>query len=140
MIGRPPFGNNAPAIKTHSMLEPVPLIPAAATRPDDGARVTPSFEPNNAARVGPQESPDDLTDDELNAYILTRLKSLGVDLSVLPEDDEDAPADQLRILRSARRFLRRTPPDIHGFEMDPQFVAPAMYPSETSHRTRQGEP
>lgn len=78
----------------------------------------------------------ELSDDELDAYILTRLRALGVDLSVLPEDDEDAPADQRRILRSARRFLRRTPPDITAFEMDPQAVAPGMYPSEASRRSR----
>jgi hypothetical protein len=82
----------------------------------------------------------ELTDEELNQYILTRLKQLGVDLSVLPESDPDAPADQRGILRAARRFLRRTPPAIHGFEMDPQAVAPMMYPAESSVRTRQGDP
>jgi len=87
-----------------------------------------------------QEAENELTDDELDQYIQVRLKSLGVDLSVLPEDDEDAPADQRRIMRSARRFLRSTPPAIHGFDMDEQKVAPLMYPSETSARTRRGEP
>ncbi len=90
--------------------------------------------------AGAAQVTDAISDEELDVYILTRLKSMGVDLSVLPEDDEDAPADQRRILRSARRFLRGTPPDIHGFEMDPQLVAPVMYPSETIHRTRRDEP
>lgn len=88
--------------------------------------------------VRPGQVGEAVSDEDLDAYILTRLTLLGVDLSVLPEDDEDAPADQRRILRSARRFLRGTPPDIHGFEMDPQVVAPVLYPSETSYRTRRG--
>jgi hypothetical protein len=70
----------------------------------------------------------DLTDEELDAYILTRLAALGVDLSVLPAADESAPTDQARVLQSARRFLRTTPHVIHGFEMDPQEVVPGMYP------------
>lgn len=72
----------------------------------------------------------DVSDEELNAYILTRLKLLGVDLSVLPADDESAPADQRRILSSARRFLRTTPSVISSFYMDPQEVPPFLYPAE----------
>ena len=106
-------------------------------QPQESQERDPPQEAGGGQAASPLEA---LSDGELDAYILTRLKSLGVDLSVLPEDDEDAPADQRRILRSARQFLRDTPPDIHGFEMDPQFVAPVLYPSETSHRTRQGEP
>ena len=71
----------------------------------------------------------EVTDAELDAYILTRLRSLGVDLSVLPEDDPDAPADQRRILMGARRFLRSTPPAIMAFDPDVQVVAPVMYPA-----------
>lgn len=77
---------------------------------------------------------DDLSDDELNRYIRSRLSMLGVDLSVLPEDDEDAPADQKRILESAREFLRGTPPAIADFEMDRQDVPPAMFPAELRGR------
>jgi len=89
-----------------------------------------------------QESqvPPSISDAELDQFVLTRLKSLGVDLSVLPEDDEDAPADQARILRSARRFLRETPPAIHGFEMDPQTVAPSAYPADMGARARRRRP
>ena len=83
----------------------------------------------------PRENPlQEFDDAELDAYVLTRLKALGVDLSVLPEDDEDAPADRRRILASARRFLRSTPAAIHGFVMDPQAVPPAMYPAEMGAR------
>jgi hypothetical protein len=71
----------------------------------------------------------ELSDEELDAYVLTRLRLAGVDLGVLPVDDPDAPADQLRILSGARRFLRGTPPEILGLEMDVQAVAPVMYPA-----------
>ncbi|MEQ8329287.1 MAG: hypothetical protein RH859_02365 [Longimicrobiales bacterium] len=76
----------------------------------------------------------ELSDDELDAYIRTRLRIAGVDLGVLPEDDADAPADQTRILAGARRFLRSTPPAILGFEMDEQEVAPVMYPAALAPR------
>lgn len=80
---------------------------------------------------------DDLSDDELNAYIRARLTMVGVDLSVLPEEDEDAPADQERILESAREFLRETPPAIRDFEMDRQEVPPEMYPAELLGRVEE---
>jgi sugar/nucleoside kinase (ribokinase family) len=76
----------------------------------------------------------EVTDDQLDQYILTRLRSLGVDLSLLPDDDESAPADRKRILEDARRFLRRTPPAIAAFEMDAQLVAPIMYPAAFASR------
>jgi hypothetical protein len=72
----------------------------------------------------------DVSDAQLDAAILARLDLLGVDLSVLPEDDAEAPADRRRILASARRFLRSTPGAIADFAMDPQEVPPVMYPAE----------
>ena len=87
--------------------------------------------------VPPQSQ--EITDAELDAHVLARLKLLGVDLSVLPEDDPDAPADQRRILSSARRFLRSTPAAISGFAMDPQDVAPLMYPASGSLRSPAAE-
>jgi hypothetical protein len=74
----------------------------------------------------------DLTDDELDAYILARLKMAGVDLSVLPESDASAPADRNGIMASARRFLRATPAAILGFEPEVQAVPPALYPAALS--------
>lgn len=74
----------------------------------------------------------ELTDAELDAYVLTRLRQVGVDLGVLPEDDPDAPADRRRILAGARRFLRNTPPAILDFEPDVQRVPPALYPATAS--------
>lgn len=73
-----------------------------------------------------------LTDEQLDAYILARLSMLGVDLSVLPEEDAAAPADQTRILASARRFLRSTPPAIADFELDALGPPPMLYPSEST--------
>lgn len=71
----------------------------------------------------------EISDQELDQYILTRLRMVGVDLDVLPDDDPDAPADRVRILRGARRFLRSTPPALLAFHMDEQEVAPSMYPA-----------
>ena len=82
--------------------------------------------------------PQELTDEELDAYVLARLKQAGVDIGVLPEDDPDAPADQRSILEGARRFLRSTPPAILGFEPDVQLVAPAMYPAALGATLREG--
>lgn len=79
----------------------------------------------------------ELADEELDAYILTRLKSLGVDLGVLPEDEPDAPADRRRVLLGARRFLRSTPQAILAWEPDPQRVAPAMYPASLAPALRE---
>lgn len=88
-----------------------------------------------ARRNGMPRTPQELSDDELDAHILARLELLGVDLTVLPEDDSDAPADQRRILASARRFLRSTPGTISSFVMDVQDVPPLLYPGEWSGRT-----
>lgn len=81
---------------------------------------------------------NDLSDEELDAWILARLKLVGVELGVLPEDDEDAPADRRRILASARRFLRSTPQAILDLDLDPQEVPPVMYPAELAGRTDVG--
>jgi len=72
---------------------------------------------------------DEITDEELDRYVETRLRIIGVDLSVLPEDDPDAPADRVRILRSARGFLRGTVPALSAYELDPQVFPPMSYPA-----------
>lgn len=88
--------------------------------------------PAETAAQGPPRSQEAAapTDEELDAWILARLDALGVDLSVLPEDDEEAPADRRRILRSARRFLRSVPGAIADFAFDPLGPPPGMYPSQ----------
>lgn len=90
----------------------------------------------NPSLSNPERHVQEVTDAELDAYILLRLTEAGVDLSVLPEDDPDAPADQARILRSARRFLRTTPPALRAFQADVQDAPPIMYPSTDFGQTR----
>jgi hypothetical protein len=85
--------------------------------------------------VRPRSSLLDLSDEELDRYILLRLAIVGVDLSVLPEEDETAPADRVRVLRSARNFLRSTVPEISDFILDPQEVPPAFLPASLAPHT-----
>jgi hypothetical protein len=75
------------------------------------------------------------TDDELDAWIVTRLNLIGVDLSVLPVSDAAAPADQTRILSSVRNLLRGSVPAISGFVTDVQENPPVLYPAEFSEWT-----
>lgn len=74
----------------------------------------------------------ELSDEELDALILTRLKLVGVDLGILPADDPAAPADQRRILASARSFLRSTPRAIRDLPFFHEGVVPALYPVAAS--------
>ena len=68
------------------------------------------------------------TDEELDVYIRTRYVLLGVDISVLPESDPDAPMDQERLLANGRSILRQ---DVVAadFEIDPQFNLPVPHPA-----------
>ena len=72
------------------------------------------------------------TDDELNVLILAYLALIGVDLSVLPVNDRSAPADQTRVLSSARSILRSTVPAISNYVIDVQENPPALYPAPFS--------
>jgi len=89
---------------------------------------------NPTSRTSVSRRYRDVSDADLDTLILARLELLGVDLSVLPDEDADAPADRSRILASARRFLRSTPGAIADFAMDPQQVPPVMYPAELGGR------
>jgi hypothetical protein len=71
----------------------------------------------------------DLSDEDLDRYILVRLQIAGVDLSVLPDEVEAAPADRTRILVSARNFLRATLPAIAQLSLEPGEAIPALYPT-----------
>lgn len=82
-----------------------------------------------STRVSPPAGPLDPTDEELDHFIETRLRLAGVDLSVLPEDDPDAPADRLRLFRSARNFLRNTAASLSAFDLDSQVFPPMSYPA-----------
>ena len=81
-----------------------------------------------------------LTDDELNAYILSRLAIVGVDISVLPVSDQAAPADQTRILSSVRSLLRGTVPVISNYSLDVQENPPILYPAQSSSWTQDNGP
>ncbi|MDH3222972.1 MAG: hypothetical protein OEO23_04585 [Gemmatimonadota bacterium] len=107
----------------------------ANTTPDrivSSGRHSPARGPDQlpaGASAGPAiQDADRLSDDELDAYVLARLRNVGVDLSVLPEDDEDAPADQQRILASARRFLRGSVRTISNLSLTPDAALPGSIP------------
>ncbi len=75
-----------------------------------------------------QVPPATPTDEDLDRYILTRYALLGIDISVLPESDPDAPMDQERLLANGRSILRE---DVvaANFEIDPQFNLPVAFPT-----------
>lgn len=70
----------------------------------------------------------DPDDEELNRYIRTRYALLGIDISVLPASDPEAPMDQERLLANGRSILRQ---DVVAadFEIDPQFTLPVPHPA-----------
>jgi hypothetical protein len=72
------------------------------------------------------------TDEELDMFIRTRLALIGVDLSVLPVSDQDAPADQARVLSSTRGVLRNSVTVISDYNPDVQTFIPALYPAPFS--------
>ncbi len=79
------------------------------------------------------------TDEELDTYIRTRYALLGIDISVLPESDDEAPMDQERLLANARSILRSEVVAAE-FEIDPQFMVsmpfPAPFTAWTGKRSR----
>ena len=78
--------------------------------------------------TNPSIPPAEPTDDELDRYILTRYALLGIDVSVLPESDAEAPMDLERLLANGRSILRQ---DVvaANFEIDPQFHLPVPHPA-----------
>ena len=72
------------------------------------------------------------TDAELNTLVLAYLALVGIDLSVLPVDDRNAPADQTRVLSAARSVLRGTVPVISNYLIDVQENPPVLYPAPFS--------
>jgi hypothetical protein len=52
--------------------------------------------------------PTNPTDAELDAYILFRFGMLGIDISVLPYDDDNAQVDQVSVLSGCRQTLRQS--------------------------------
>ncbi len=81
--------------------------------------------------------PPSPTDADLDAYILTRYALLGIDISVLPESDPDAPMDRARLLEHARLILRQDV-EAANFEIDSQLHLPVSYPAPFGAWTREG--
>jgi len=79
------------------------------------------------------------TDAELDAYIRTRYALLGVDISVLPVSDPEAPMDQERLLRNGRSILRQEVAAA-DFPIDPQLHIPIPYPVQLTAWTREPAP
>ncbi len=74
------------------------------------------------------QTPPEPSDEELDAYVLTRYRLLGIDVSVLPESDEDAPMDRERLLAHARSILRQDA-EAADFRIDPQHNLPMAFPA-----------
>lgn len=76
----------------------------------------------------PQVPPPMPDDEELDRYIRTRYALLGIDISVLPVSDREAPMDQQRLLANGRSILRQ---DVVAadFVIDPQFHLPVPHPA-----------
>jgi len=77
------------------------------------------------------------TDEELDRYILTRYALLGIDVSVLPEEDADAPMDRRRLLTNGRSILRQDA-EAADFVIDPQFNLPVTHPAPFRAWTGEG--
>jgi hypothetical protein len=73
--------------------------------------------------------PPEPTDEELNVYIKTRYALLGIDISVLPVSDRNAPMDQERLLQNGRQILRQEV-EAADFKIDPQFAVPMPFPPQ----------
>ena len=71
------------------------------------------------------------TDAELDTYIKTRYALLGIDISVLPVSDSEAPMDQERLLENARSILRNDA-KAADFRIDPQLHLPMPFPAPFS--------
>ncbi len=68
------------------------------------------------------------SDTELDQYIRTRYALIGVDISVLPQADPEAPMDQERLLENGRSILRQDAAAA-DFYLDPQDYLPVPHPA-----------
>lgn len=68
------------------------------------------------------------TDAELDVYIRTRYALMGIDISVLPEDDPAAPMDQARVMSAARSTIRQDAV-IAAYLTDQQADLAVLYPA-----------
>ena len=79
------------------------------------------------------------TDAELDVYIRTRFALIGIDISVLPENDPTAPMDQARVMANARSTLRGEVA-YANYVPDQQGHLAVLYPSPMSVWTGVYEP
>lgn len=82
--------------------------------------------------------PTNPTDAELDAYILFRFAMLGIDISVLPYEDDDAQVDQVSVLSSCRSTLRQSL-QLLEYELDIQTHIATYYASPQWAWTQPGE-
>lgn len=82
------------------------------------------------------QTPPAPTDEELDSYMKIRYRLLGIDISVLPEDDEKAPMDQKRLLANGRDILRQEVVAAN-FVIDPQFHLPMPFPAQLTAWTEE---
>jgi hypothetical protein len=80
--------------------------------------------------------PPEPTDAELDVYIKTRYALLGIDISVLPVSDRNAPMDQERLLSNGRQILRQEV-EAANFKIDPQFAVPMPFPPQLTAWTEE---
>jgi hypothetical protein len=76
------------------------------------------------------------TDAELDVYIKIRYALMGIDISVLPVADDDAPMDQTRLLANARSIIRQDA-EATKFVIDPQLYVPTAFPPQFMAWTRE---
>ncbi|MFC5750601.1 hypothetical protein [Actinomadura rugatobispora] len=79
-------------------------------------------------------APTPPTEAEIDTFITTRLRMIGIDLSVLPENDPSAPADRARALAACRSALADVAP-VTAYRLDAQRYAPILYPAPHSEWT-----
>jgi hypothetical protein len=82
--------------------------------------------------------PTNPTDAELDAYILFRFAMLGIDISVLPVEDDNAQVDQVSVLESCRSTLRQSL-QLLQYELDVQKHIATYYASPQSAWTTPGD-
>jgi len=68
------------------------------------------------------------TTEEIDALIRIRLRMLGVDISVLPENDPSAVIDQTRVLQQCRSAMTDTAA-ISRYYLDAEEYPPVLYPA-----------
>lgn len=77
-------------------------------------------------------------DEQLDRWIRARLDLLGIDLDLLPDEDDDPETgvpSRATVLETTRAFLRETTPAIHDWRPDDdpaaqqQTAPPVLYPA-----------